>query len=68
MQCVDVDNDSEPLLNFTNGTTNDLMLITVCAAVRPMVPITGLDLKLPKINDGTHYAIVAFSAYVVEPA
>ena len=68
VQCVDVDNDSEPLLNFTNGTTNDLMLITVCAAVRPMVPITGLGLKLPKINDGTHYAIVAFSAYVVEPA
>lgn len=67
VQCVDLDNQSEPALNFSNGTTNDLMLITVCAAVRPMVPVTGLGLKLPKINDGNHYAIVAFSAYVVEP-
>ena len=67
VQCVDLDNNQTPALNFSNGTTNDLMLITVCAAVRPMVPMTGLGLKLPKINDGTNYAIVAFSAYVVEP-
>ena len=71
--CVDrTDPGSTPLLNFTNGTTNDLMLITVCAAVHPMVPVTGLGMKLPRIKtqggeDSDHYAIVAFSAYVVEP-
>jgi hypothetical protein len=68
VQCVDLDEETEPALNFENGTTNDLMLITVCAAFRPMVPITGLGLKLPKINGGTHYGLTAFSAFVVEPA
>ena len=68
VNCVDVDEDSEPTLNFNHGAENDLMLITVCAAVHPMVPITGLGLKLPKINDGSNYAIVGFSAYVVEPS
>lgn len=69
VQCVDLDDDSEPALNFASGgQANDLMLITVCAAFRPMVPITGLGLKLPKINDGEHYGLVAFSAFVVEPA
>lgn len=67
VQCVDLDNSSQPALNYTTGGKNDLMLITVCAAVQPMVPMTGLGLSLPKINGGSRYAIVAFSAYVVEP-
>lgn len=67
VQCVDRDEDSEPALNFTNGSQNDFMLMTVCAAVYPMVPITGLGMSLPKINGGSAYAIVAFSAFVVEP-
>lgn len=66
-QCVDLDANATPALNYTNGLTDDLMLVTVCAAIRPMVPITGLGLLLPKINNGTRYAIVAYSAYVVEP-
>lgn len=67
VQCVDLDEETEPVVNYTTGTTNDLMLITVCAAVDTMIPITGLGLKLPKINGGDHYAIISFSAYVVEP-
>jgi len=68
VQCVDKDEQSEPTLNFTNGAQNDFMLMTVCAAVNPMVPITGLGMSLPKINGGSSYAIVAFSAFVVDPA
>ena len=68
VQCVDKDQSTEPAVNFVNGTTNDLMLITICAAIRTMVPVTGLGLKLPKINGGEHYAIIAYSAFVVEPA
>ncbi len=67
-QCVDVDEDIVPSINYTQGAVNNLMLLTVCAAIRPMVPITGLGLKLPKINDGNYYGLVVFSAYVVEPA
>jgi len=68
VQCVDLDDDSEPTIKFDTSGPNELMLITVCAAIRPMVPITGLGLKLPKINGGTAYALPVFSAYVVEPA
>lgn len=69
VKCVDLDNENEPALNYAGGgQANDLMLITVCAAFKPMMPITGLGLKLPKIQGGTHYGLVAFSAYVVEPA
>ena len=68
VQCVNMDDETEPAINFENGTTNDLMLITVCAAVRPMVPVTGLGMKLPKIAGGSRYGLVAFSAFVVEPA
>lgn len=67
VQCVDVENDITPSLNFTNGTSNELMLVTVCATFRPMVPVTGLGLKLPKV-DGVNYGLTAFSAFVVEPA
>ena len=68
VQCIDVEEESEPAINFTHGSENDLMLITACIAVEPMVPVTGLGLKLPKINDGSRYAIIGYSAYVVEPA
>ena len=67
-QCVDLDEENEPALNFNNGTQNDFMLMTVCAAVYPMVPITGLGMSLPKINGGSAYAIVGFSAFVIEPS
>ncbi|MEM6322878.1 MAG: TadE/TadG family type IV pilus assembly protein [Pseudomonadota bacterium] len=66
VQCVDRDEDIEPVLNFQPGALNDLMLITVCAAVSPMVPTTGLGLALPKINS-TDYALIAMSAFVTEP-
>jgi len=68
VQCVDRDEETEPALNFSNGGTNELMLLTVCAAFRPMIPTTGLGLKLPRINGGNYYGLTTFSAYVVEPA
>jgi len=69
--CVDVEEDTTPALTFQNGSSNDLMLLTVCAAARPIVPNTGFGLRMPKINGvngGKYYGIVAMSAYVVEPA
>lgn len=68
VQCVDRDEETEPALNYATGGSNDLMLLTVCAAVRPLMPTSGLGLKLPKINGGSYYGVTAFSAYVVEPA
>jgi hypothetical protein len=67
VECVDVEEDTSPALTFQNGSSNDLMLLTVCAAARPIVPNTGLGLRMPKINGGQYYGIIAMSAYVVEP-
>lgn len=66
IQCVDRDEEISPVVNFNGGTLNDLMLITVCAAVSPMVPTTGLGLHLPRINS-SDYALIAMSAFVNEP-
>ncbi len=66
--CVDRDNDMVPSTSFDNTGSGDFMLMTVCAAFRPMVPITGLGLKLPKINGGSDYGLYATTAFVVEPA
>lgn len=68
VQCVDRDEETVPATTYTNGGTNDLMLLTVCAAFRPLTPLTGLGLKLPKINGGNYYGLTTFSAFVVEPA
>lgn len=66
VQCVDRDENIKPVVNFTGGGLNALMLVTVCAAIEPMVPISALGMKLPKINS-TDYALVAMSAFVNEP-
>lgn len=66
--CVDTSGDmGDPLVNFTNGGGNELMLLTACVSVSPMVPITGLGLILPKIGGSNNYALVSHAAYVVEP-
>lgn len=68
VSCVDTTNNITPTLNFTNGQSNELMLITACAVFKPMVPTTGLGLKLPRVNGGDDYAVVSISAFVNEPA
>ncbi len=66
VQCIDRDEEIVPAVSFTPGAINDLMLVTACAVFRPMVPVTGLGLKLPKVN-ATDYALIAMSAFVNEP-
>ncbi len=67
VQCVDRDEEITPAINVDPGDDNELMLITVCAAIEPMVPVSGLGLKLPKINE-SDYGLIAMSAFVNEPS
>ena len=67
VQCIDRDDDITPVVNVDPGADNELMLITVCAVFEPMVPTTGLGLKLPKVN-ASDYALIAMSAFVNEPS
>lgn len=66
VQCVDRESDGDPVLNFTNGANNQLMVLRACALFDPMIPGSGLGYQLPKKSGGA-YAIVASSAYVMEP-
>jgi len=67
VQCIDRDEDIQPVVNFSPGGANELMIVRVCAVFRPYIPTSGLGLKLPKVN-ATDYALIAASAFVNEPA
>lgn len=64
--CIDREDDSKPVRNFTPGQQNQLMQVRVCALYDPLFPSTGLAARLPRQNGGA-YALVTTSAYVVEP-
>ncbi len=66
-RCIDRDEDITPVTSFSQGGSNELMLVRVCAVVNPMNPVAGLGLKLPKVN-ASDYALVAASAFVNEPS
>ena len=64
--CVDRDEEAPPLLNFTNGGNNQLMILRACVLFDPMIPTTGLGKAIPKESGGA-YGLVATSSYVMEP-
>jgi hypothetical protein len=66
-QCVERAEDIEELeLKFDSGQPNDLMLIRVCALLRPVFPTTYLGLRMP--NFGQYYALVSTAAFANEPS
>ncbi|SEV98261.1 Flp pilus assembly protein TadG [Cognatiyoonia koreensis] len=64
--CVDRAEEGDPVLNFNTGLNNELMVLRACALFDPMIPTTGLGKEIPKESGGA-YALVATSAYVMEP-
>ncbi len=64
--CVDVNNPFEPVRTFQAGSQNQLMVIRACSLFKPMFPGTGLGFQLPR-RTGDFYALVASSAFVMEP-
>ena len=64
--CIDRTARIEPVLNFTQGGRNRLMMVRACAIFDPMFPATGLALDLPKDASGG-YRLIATSAFVNEP-
>lgn len=65
-QCVDRDNDVNPVLDFEPGATNEMMLVRVCIIMDAMFPTMGIGQALSK-DSGGGYALVAISAFVNEP-
>lgn len=65
--CIDRDSEIEPVVAFSGGNDNEMMLVRACAVFDPVFPSTGLGLRLPKDATGA-YALISSSAFVNEPS
>jgi len=64
--CIDTGAPFKPVREFRNGSENEMMLIRVCSLFDPIFPTTGLGFQLPR-ESGNLYALIATSAFVMEP-
>lgn len=65
--CVNSEDEAQPVVKLDIGQSNDLMLVRVCVSLPAIFPGMGLALNLPQDELG-NYALVARSAFVVEPS
>lgn len=66
-RCRDRVRNIEPVVTFTPGAENELMMVRVCIVQDAMFPLTGIGFALPKDDEGG-YGLVAVSAFVNEPS
>lgn len=68
VRCVDKMSKADPSTgtNYGVGGENEMMIVKVCALVKPLFPASRLGLGLQADKDG-NYALVAVSAFVNEP-
>lgn len=64
--CVDVSQEVNPVREFTNGNSNQLMILRACYKFTPISPATGFASFLT-LDDAGNTALVATSAFVQEP-
>ncbi len=64
--CVNRDEDIQPVVEFTPGTENEIMLVRACAVLDPFFSTTPFVMEMPLDASGG-YAISAASAFVNEP-
>ncbi|WP_296376202.1 TadE/TadG family type IV pilus assembly protein [Yoonia sp.] len=71
IRCIDRDAEVQPVVQFTNGTSNELLILRVCARFDPVLPTTGLGKAVAESNDNPaakgSYALVTTAAFVIEP-
>ena len=65
--CRDRDADIQPVVAFTIGQQNQIMLVRACVIVEPLFPGTGIGAMLRKDKSGG-FGMVAMSAFVNEPS
>ncbi len=67
-RCIDQTNTTNPLDEtvFTEGGSDQLMLIRVCALYQPLFAPTGWGMRMPADGDG-NYALIVTAAFVNEP-
>lgn len=67
IQCVDREEEIQPVVMLQIGQQNDVMLVRVCVVQETMFPTTGVGLGLPKDSQGG-YGLTTVSAFVTEPS
>lgn len=67
VQCVNREEDIAPLVAFTPGADDELMLIRVCVAADPFIRLTGFLNSMP-INADGEYVVVSRGVFVNEPS
>lgn len=65
--CINDSAPVTPVVNLNAGQENDMMLVRVCVSLPAMFPGMGLALAVPLDTQG-NYALLARSAFVVEPS
>ncbi len=63
--CVDRSDTSDPVVNWTVGGNNDLMVLRACAIFDPVLPTSAVGAAAQDASGV--YALVATSSFVVEP-
>ncbi len=64
--CVDTVEVVQPVRNFTNGQSNELMFLRACLKFEPIFPFWGLGGHWAK-DDDDRISLFASSAFVQEP-
>ena len=71
VECVNRGAETRPVVDFTNGDNNQLMIVRACVRIDPMLPTTGLGKAIVQSNNDDiaqgSYALVTTTAFVVEP-
>ncbi len=63
--CTDNSEQVDPVLNFTNGQSNELMILRACARIDPVFPTSTIGKTL--VDETGQYALTATTAFVQEP-
>lgn len=63
--CVDREATGDPVISWTTGGNNELMVLRACALFSPMLPTSAVGAASQTAGD--EYALVATSSFVVEP-
>lgn len=66
VDCVDNALEVAPVREFTNGESNELMVLRACAKITPLFPVTFLASSVQKDAAGD-YALIAATSFVQEP-
>lgn len=64
--CVDRDDPAIPERNYYTGTSNEMMILRVCALIDPFFPTATLGQRIAT-ESGNTYGLVSTSAFVMEP-